>query len=95
MAVGDVVNGLTSVATTAYLDIVPGAGVEWVIHNIYWGGAVECYFYDGTNEVKFDVDTMFGGRIGAVFHCTSARRIRIKNVSAGSIFIGYDGIQTK
>ena len=95
MAVGDVVNGLSSVSNGSYLDIVPGTGVEWVIHNIYWGNAVECYFYDGTNDVKFDSDTTYGGRIGAVFHCTETKRIRIKNVSGLSQYIGYDGIQTK
>ena len=95
MAVGDVVNGLSSVSASAYLDIVAGSGAEWVIHNIYWAGAVELYFYDGTNEIKFDSDTVFGGRIGAVFHCTESKRIRIKNVSAGAFYIGYDGVITK
>ena len=39
MAVGDVVSsGLSSIASGAYLDLRPSAGVEWVLHNIYYGG---------------------------------------------------------
>jgi hypothetical protein len=73
----------------------PSAGVEWVIHNLLWAGAAEVYFYDGTNTIKIFVDTTFGGLMGTVFHCTNSTYYRIKNVTAGAIYCGYDGMVTK
>jgi hypothetical protein len=95
MAVGDVVSGLSSVASGAYLDLRPSAGVEWVLHNVYYGGRVEISFYDGSNEVVFEVDSGPGSLRWEEFHCTNSLRIRVKNVSGGAIYIGYDGVQTK
>lgn len=98
MAVGDVVTGISSVAaTTGTLNIQPTAGVEWVIHNIYYGAGTTIEFYktDGTNAIKFDSDTSAGARLGAVFHVTNTQWIQIKNTSAGAVIVGYDGIQTK
>jgi hypothetical protein len=96
MAAGDVVTGITSVATTGVIDIKPTSGVEWVIHNIYWGqGPVELYKTDGTNSIKFDTDTSFGGRMSTVFHVTNSQWIQIKNTAATATLIGYDGVQTK
>jgi hypothetical protein len=96
MAVGDVVTGLSSVAASGTLDIKPASGVEWVIHNIYYNqGTVEFYKTDGTNLLKFDSDSTFGGRLGVVFHCTNSQWIQIKNTAASATLIGYDGVQTK
>jgi hypothetical protein len=96
MAAGDVVTGITSVATTGVIDIKPSLGVEWVIHNIYWNqGSVELYKTDGTNSIKFDTDSSLGGRLGTVFHVTSAQWIQVKNTAATATLIGYDGVQTK
>lgn len=96
MAVGDVVSAdATSVANNAYLDTAPGAGVEAVITNIFYAGAVEVYFYDGTNEILVLSDSASGSILNCSFHVTSTRRIRIKNVSGGTVRISYDGVQTK
>lgn len=96
MAVGDVSQfGPTSVANNSYLDLQPSAGVEVTVHNIYYAGAVEFYYYDGTNQIMFDSDTGAGARLGYVYHCTNSKRVRVKNVSGGSIYIAADGIQTK
>lgn len=89
-----VVNITASVANGSSLDIQPSTGVEWVIHNLYWGGAVELYWTDGTNTIKFDTDSSTGGRLGTVFHCTHSTWVRIKNVSGGALSLGYDGVQT-
>lgn len=99
--VGDVVTGISSVAaTTGTLDIKPGAGIEWVIHNIYYaaptgGSGIEFYKTDGTNAIKFDSDITQGGRLGMAFHCTNAQWIQLKNTGTAALFAGYDGIQTK
>lgn len=96
MAVGDVFDCVpTSVADAAFLAIQPSGTAEAVIHNIYYGGAVEFYKYDGTNSIKFDSDAAAGGRLGYAFHVKNSCYIRIKNVSGAAIYIAYDGIYTK
>lgn len=95
MAIGDKAQGLSSVAAAGYLAIQPASGTEWTIHNLYWGGDVEIYFYDGTNSIKIDSDTANGARLGCVFNCTNSKYIRLKNTSAGAAYYGYDGVITK
>lgn len=82
----------TSVADGAYLDLIPSG--EAVIHNIYvpMGSAVEYYWSDGSNNIKFDSDTV--GRDNQQYHCSSAGYIRVKNISGGAIYIGADGMGT-
>jgi hypothetical protein len=94
MAAGDIFSaGPTSIADTAFMDIQPGASVNVVITNIYYAGAVEFYWYDGTNSIKFDFDTTFGARLNVSHHCNNSRRVRVKNVSGGAIYMGYDGLE--
>jgi hypothetical protein len=95
MAVGDVVSDLQSIAAGSYLDIQPGSGAEWVIHNIYHESKVELYFYDGSNSLLFEVDTAFGVFAWYEFHCTNSRRLRVKNTDSSAKLIGYDGVVTK
>jgi hypothetical protein len=95
MAVGSIVNNIVSVAASSFLDIQPPSGSEWVIHNIYHAFDVTVEYYDGTNELQFDTDTGAGVYGKFAFHCTNARRIRVKNNSASTAYlIGYDGVQT-
>lgn len=95
MAIGDVTIALSSVADDGYLDIQPGSGVEWVIHNILAaiGTSVELYMSDGTNEIM--VDESSSGFVDVHFHCTNSIYYRIKNVSGGTVYLGYDGVVTK
>jgi hypothetical protein len=95
MAVGDVFSGLSSIAASAYLDIQPSSGVEAVIHNIYHESDIQLEFYDGTNSLIFDTDSGAGIYAKFAFHCTNAKRIRVKNTAAAAKLIGYDGVQTK
>lgn len=95
MAVGDVVSSLTSTANNGTLTAQPSAGVEWVIHNVYYGGAMELYVTNGTDSIKVDSDTAIGGRLGVVFHVNNTRYLQVKNVSGSTTVLGYDGIQTK
>lgn len=96
MAVGDVVANTASVANGAYMDIQPGEGVEWVIHNLYWAdGDIELYKYDGSNTIKYHSDTNFGALLNVFLHCTNGDYLRIKNVSGDALICGYDGIITK
>ena len=96
MAVGDVVSGQSSIDAAAYLDIQPGAGVEWVIHNIYHEYDIELSQYDGTNTLVFDTEAGDGVYARYAFHVTNSIRIRVKNTDASlARLIGYDGIVTK
>jgi hypothetical protein len=95
MAVGDVYSGLTSVAASSYLDIQPTGTVEVVIHNIYHEYDIQLEFYNGTNSCVFDTETGAGVYARYAFHCTNARRIRVKNNdTANARLIGYDGVVT-
>ena len=96
MAVNDIVTIVpTAVANNASLTVQPGAGAEWLIKNLYYGGAVEIYRTDGTNSIKIDSDGVAGGRFSASFLLTSASYMTIKNVSGVAAYISYDGLVTK
>jgi hypothetical protein len=95
MAVGDVVADTASVADTAYMDIQPASGAEWVIHNLYWADDSELYKYDGTNAIAFQANTGAGALLNAQIHVNNTDYLRIKNVSGGAAICGYDGIITK
>jgi len=95
MAVGDVKSGLSSVNASAYLDIQPPSGEEWVIHNIFHESDVQLEFYDGTNALVFDTDTGAGVYAKYAFHVTNTRRVRVKNTATTPKLIGYDGVQSK
>lgn len=96
MAKGDVINfGPTSVVDDGYLDLQPGSGIECSIHNINHGGAIELYFYDGTNSVISVVVGDATPLVNMALRCTNTAYYRVKNVSGGSIYISADGLVTK
>jgi hypothetical protein len=95
VAVGDVVADIQTVASGAYLDIQPGSGVEWVIHNVYHEHDVEIHRYDGTNDINFVTEKGAGLFSYFNFHCNNTDRIRVKNLNTSARLIGYDGVQTK
>jgi hypothetical protein len=95
MAAGDVVADTASVANGNYMDIQPGAGAEWVIHNLYWADDTELYKYDGSNTIKFASNTGEGALINVFIHVTNGDYLRIKNTSGDSAICGYDGVITK
>ena len=96
MARGDVISSaLASVSASVCATIQPSASAEWVVKNIYYGGAVGFYVYDGTNAILFDSDGSAGGRFGCNILLTNTRYLVIKNTSAGAIYIGYDGLVLK
>ena len=47
-AIGNVVADCQDIATGARLDIQPGAGTEWIIHNIVFDANVTLERWDGT-----------------------------------------------
>ena len=96
MAVGDVVSNIVSVAASGTLDIQPAAGVEWIIHNIYYEYDVDIALTDGTNILTFDSVTGNGVYAKFSFHVTNTIFLRITNKdTANARLVGYDGIQSK
>ena len=95
MAVGDIATDHQSIGNGARLTIQPAAGVEWVIHNLYYGGAVNIHRTNGVSDLTFDTDTASGARLGYVWHVTNAIYLQLENVSGGNSVLGYDGVVTK
>lgn len=95
MAVNDIVTAHSSVANNASLTIQPGSGAEWLIKNIYYGGACELYRTDGTNTIKIDSDGSAGHRLSVSYLLTNGVYLSLKNVSGGAVYMGYDGLVTK
>jgi len=77
------------------LNAQPAAGGEAVIHNIWFGGAVEIYRNDGTHTVLIDSAPAAGVMSWLSYHVTNTDYITIKNVSNGAADVGYDGMYTK
>lgn len=95
MAQGDAVGDLQSKASDAVLAIQPGAGVEWIIHNIYHEDSVEIYLVEGANELLFDSDVAKGNWSAFFFHLTNSHYLKVKNKAASAKLIGYDGVVSK
>jgi hypothetical protein len=95
MAIGDTVASISSVNAAATKTIQPGAGIEWVIHNIYHEAEVELYVVEGSNELLFESSGAKGGWSAYFFHLTNTHYFKVKNTNAASKLIGYDGIVSK
>ena len=95
MAKGDTVASISSVNAAGALSIHPGAGVEWIVHNIYHEAEVELKIVEGSNELLFDDATAKGSWSAYFFHLTNTHYIKVKNTNAGAKLIGYDGIVSK
>lgn len=95
MAKGDVATDQQLIANGARLTIQPAAGVEWAIHNVYYGGAVAIHRTDGVNDLTYDTDTGASARLGYVWHVTNAIYLELENTSGGDSILGYDGVVTK
>jgi hypothetical protein len=96
MAAGDAyLKDPTSITNNSFLELQPAGGTEIVLHTIYYAGAVELYFYDGTDTIKFDTDGAAGVRRNLNHHCSNTVWVRVKNVSGSTMMIGADGMYTK
>jgi len=94
-AVGDAVVANSSVSASSTLDIQPGSGVEWLVHNIQHEDDVEIQWYDGTNVIASQ-RFLGAGKEPMGVRVTNSIRLRVKNLNTGSSKrIGYDGVVTK
>lgn len=88
MAKGDAVGDLQSVNADAVLTIQPGAGIEWIIHNVYHADSVEIYLVEGANELLFDSDTAKGSWSAFFFHLTNSHYMKVKNTVNAIAMLG-------
>ena len=95
MAKGDAVASVSSVNAAATKTIQPGAGVEWIVHNIYHEAEAELNVVEGANELLFDDAAVKGSWSAYFFHLTNTHYLKVKNTNAAAKLIGYDGIVSK
>jgi hypothetical protein len=95
MAIGDIYTDLQTVTSGNYLDIQPASGYEAVVHNIYYADDVELYRTDGSNNILVDSGTGSGMFNNLAIHVSNVQYVKVKNTTAASKYVGYDGIYTK
>ena len=95
MVKGDTVASVSSVNAAATKTIQPGAGVEWIIHNIYFEAEVELRIVEGANKLLFYTSAAKGSLSAYFFHVTNAHYLEVTNTNAGAKLVGYDGIVSK
>lgn len=91
-AVGDIVSAQTSVNAAASLDVKSAGTEQWVIHNIYCGGAAEIYWTDGTHAILLYTLAAAGWVTGIFAHVNATYYLSVKNTTAGALYYGYDGV---
>jgi hypothetical protein len=97
MAVGDAVVGWASKTNNSTTDITPGSGAEWFIHTLMSapGKSMEVYLTEDGSTFTL-LDTLTGGAVHALtFRLTNTIWMRLKNVSGGTAYNGYEGVVTK
>ena len=88
MAKGDAVGDVASVNAAAVLTVKPGAGVEWIIHNIFHEAEVELYVVKSTNELLFDDAAAKGSWSAYFFHLTNTQYLKVKNTVGTASMLG-------
>jgi hypothetical protein len=98
MAITSATGSATITAGSSY-DIKPGSGVEWIIHNIIYGGTtfnatiqVDIILVDGATVTYFDRDTSQGGLLDFAFHLTNTHFIRVTNSGSVSVNVNWNGV---
>lgn len=97
MAFGDTVTNWASAASNGTMDVRPGAGVEWLITTLVSGSgkAMEVYLTEDGSTFTLADSLLGGSQHRLTYRLTNAFWMRLKNVSGGSAYIGYQGVVTK
>lgn len=99
MASGDAVGAIESIADDAACTLQPGAGVEWIIHNLFVpdgtaADGVDIAVVDATGSILI-ADGITSSMLQQNFHLSNTQYITMTNRSGGTILLGYDGIVVK
>ena len=92
MTVGDVIIGHIIVTSAGSMNIKPSGTTTWAIQNIYIPDGVSCELYrtDGSNDLLlYSITNSI--QFAQPIHATSSVYFKVKNVSASSSYMGYDG----
>lgn len=95
MAIGDTVSAHSTINDTIALSIRPTGTAEWIIFNFYFGGSWELYRTDGTHDVLIDFGSGSGSIQQRKMIASNGIYFKIKNVSGGAAYFGYDGVVKK
>ena len=96
MAKGDAVGTTTSIAAGISKIIQPAAGIEWVVHNVYHGGAANIYITDdGVDTLLFASSGGKGSWSAYFFHLTNGHYLKVKNIESSAKLMSYDGVVSK
>jgi hypothetical protein len=92
MTIGDPVLSHAITLSGSYLDIQPSGTTVWGIQNLYVPEGVTCEVYrtDGTNSILLYTlsNTL---QLTQPMYASLYIYFRVKNISAGSAYLGYDG----
>jgi hypothetical protein len=95
-ATGDtLVQGISTIASSAVLTVQPSAGQEWVIHNLMFDTDCRVNVTNGTDTIAigdYPANTMISG-LNLILNNTNY--LTLTNIGVASGEIGYDGIRTK
>jgi len=95
MAIGDQAADLQVILPTEFLTVRPGVGAEWRISNIFFNGATQLFFSDGSASCLIATYLGSGRWAGVEFIVSNDFFLKIKNSSAVSKYIGFVGEVTK
>lgn len=88
MAKGDTVAGLSSVNAAATKTIQPGAGIEWIVHNIYHEDKAKLHVVEGTNELLFGAAAAKGSWSAYFFHLSNSHYLKVENDVDAAAMLG-------
>lgn len=93
--VGQVVQGLETVAPNARLEIKPPPGEQWFIPNIYHSAGAMLYRVTDSHEASFasDADAAGGAWANFKWFVTNDSWLEVENVAEQNAEIGYDGMR--
>ena len=95
MAAGDIFADLQTLAISGTIDVRPAAGLEAVVHNMYYGLTAVIYRIKGGIVTAIVPATGSEGITKGPFRVSDTDYLRIENVGAGPTGCGYDGVYTK
>lgn len=98
MASGDAVGSIENINDDAAITIKPGAGIEWIVHNLFVPdgsptNSVQVHVVDGSGSML--IGEISSSMLQMTFHISNTQWLTMTNKTGGTILLGYDGIVVK
>ena len=94
MTVGQLIGTVTSLDSNSTLTVQPSIGTEWILHNIYTSNTIDLNVV-GSSTVSIETDLNESLVGGYFFHANFTHYYQIVNKTSDTIYVGYDGVQSK